>query len=73
MAKLIEINPPNRQGIGETALLYFIDEVNGIRARSGNRFRVRPVRKADGVLGMEDHYAIPRPRRADTPSEIYAR
>jgi hypothetical protein len=52
MAKLIEINPPSRQGIGETALLYFIDEVNGIRARSGNRFRVRPVRKADGVLGM---------------------
>jgi hypothetical protein len=72
MPKLIELNPPSRAGIGEEALLYFIDELNGIRARSGNRFRLRPMRKDNGVLGMEDHYAVPRPLRPDTPSKRYA-
>jgi hypothetical protein len=34
---------------------------------------MRPVRKADGVLGMEDHYEMRRPMRPDTPSERYGR
>jgi hypothetical protein len=73
MPKLIDHNPNQTpQGIGEEGLLYFIDEVNEIRARSSNRFRMRPVRKDNGVLGMEDHYAISRPLRPDTPSERFA-
>jgi hypothetical protein len=73
MAKLIETNSASRMGIGEDALLHFIDEINCVRARSSSRFRMRPVRKADGVLGMEDYYEIRRPMRPDTPSERYGR
>lgn len=72
MAKLIDLNPPSREGIGEEALLHFIDEMNAIRARSGNRFRFRPKRNDKGVLAMAEHYAVPRPMRPDTPSERFA-
>lgn len=60
-------------GIGNEALLRFIDDMNEIRARSGNRFRYMPVRKDSGLLGMKEHHAIERPRPADTPSQPYAR
>lgn len=62
--------PPN--AIGNDALLRFIDEINEIRRRSGNRFRFRPFLKDNGVIGMKEHYAIERPRHADTPSQPYA-
>lgn len=61
----------NPNGIGEDGLLRFIDEMNEIRARSGNRFRLEPCRKDNGVLGMRDHYAVPRPHPATAPSERY--
>ena len=59
-------------GIGNEALLLFIDEVNVMRARSGNRMRYRPVKRSNGVLGMEEHHAIPRPSPATAYSERYS-
>lgn len=58
----------NPHAIGEDSFLRFIDEMNDIRARSGNRFRYRPMRKDNGVLGMHEHYAIARPTPATVPS-----
>ena len=54
-------------------LLRFIDEINVIRANSGNRYRFEPHMDKDrDVLTMREHLAIPRPNRADTPSPRYA-
>jgi hypothetical protein len=58
--------------IGNDGLLRFIDEINVIRARSGNRYRFRPDRREDGVLRMVEWCEVPRPHRPDTPSHIYA-
>ena len=71
MPKLLDNTAMPHNAIGEAALLHFIDQMNEIRARSGNRFRHRPVMKPSGVLGMEEHYAFPRPARPDTPSPRY--
>jgi len=59
-------------GIGNDELLRFIDQINEIRARSGNRFRFRPYRVTKDVLGMEEHYAVPRPLPSKTASERYS-
>lgn len=71
MAKLNDFSV-SAAGIGNDALLSFIDEVNGMRARSGNRMRFRPVKLANGVLGMEEHHAIPRPAAANCYSERFS-
>lgn len=72
MAKLTD-NHFASQPIGNDGLLRFIDDVNVMRARSGNRRRFRPeVRKDDGVLSMVEWDAIPRPNRPDTPSPRYS-
>jgi hypothetical protein len=57
--------------IGQDGLLRFIDEINEIRARSGQRRRFRPEWR-DGRLCMEEWYEIERPRPANTPSRRYA-
>lgn len=75
MAKLIDNSTGPANAIGNEALLRFIDDMNEIRARSGNRFRFRPFLKdkARNILGMQEHYEIGRPRPADTPSQPHAR
>ena len=68
MAKLTD-STFAREGIGNESLLAFIDEVNAMRARSGNRYRFEPHMDKDrAVLTMREHLGIPRPNRADTPS-----
>jgi hypothetical protein len=57
--------------IGEDGLLRFIDEMNAIRARSGQRWRFRPVRRNDRLC-MEEWCEIERPRPANTPSKRHA-
>lgn len=55
MAKLTGLNPTGHNAIGTDALLAFIDEINGIRASSGQRRRFRPhQRKDDGVVEMQE-------------------
>lgn len=72
MAKLIDLNPGGAMGIGNDALLAFIDEVNGMRARAGNRYRFEPhMDKSRDVLTMREVLGIPRPSRPDTPSPRY--
>jgi hypothetical protein len=70
MAKLID-SAVTREGIGNEALLRFIDEINVRRAGSYQRRRFKPYEKLGGVLGMIEWDAIPRPNRADTPSPRY--
>lgn len=60
-------------GIGESALLHFIDEVNELRARAGNRMRFRPQRRNDGVVWMQEWDEVQRPRSAHSPSPRFAR
>lgn len=71
MGKLTDSNF-NAQPIGNDGLLRFIDDINAIRARSHQRRRFRPVRRADGVLWMQEHDEVQRPSRADTPSPRYS-
>lgn len=59
--------------IGNDGLLYFIDEINAIRARSYQRRRFRPMKRADGALWMQEYDEVMRPARADTPSPRYGR
>lgn len=72
MAKLTD-NHFTQQPIGNEGLLRFIDDVNIIRARSWNRRRFRPQRRADGVLWMQEYDEVMRPARGDTPSPRYGR
>jgi hypothetical protein len=73
MAKLIDLNAAGAMAIGTDALLRFIDDINVIRARSGQRRRFRPnQRKDDGVVEMVEFDEFPRPNRADTPSPRYS-
>jgi hypothetical protein len=58
--------------IGNDGLLRFIDEINVIRARSGNRYRFKPNMRHDGVLEMVEWCEIKRPDKADKPSHVYA-
>lgn len=59
--------------IGVDGLLRFIDEINEIRARSGNRYRFEPkMGKESGVLEMHEHLAIKRPADPKTRSPRYA-
>lgn len=72
MAKLTD-NHFTAQPIGNEGLLLFIDEINDIRARSGNRYRFEPRMDPDrSVLEMREYHAIQRPADARTPSPIYA-
>ena len=72
MPKLIDHNPYGSPGIGNEGLLAFIDEINDIRARAGNRYRFEPRMDPDkNVLQMREHYAIRRPADARTPSPTY--
>ncbi len=74
MPKLIDHSPSNPAAIGNEGLLLFIDEVNDIRARAGNRYRFEPsVDRSSGVLKMREHLGIARPARANTPSPRYFR
>jgi len=57
--------------IGKDGLLRFIDEINEIRARSGQRWRFRPQWR-DGKLCMEEWLEVSRPLPANTPSPRYA-
>jgi hypothetical protein len=73
MAKLIDLNRGGSQAIGAEALLRFIDDINVIRARSGNRYRFEPkANKDSGILEMREFFAVPRPVRPDTPSPRFA-
>jgi hypothetical protein len=72
MAKLNDTSAITAASIGNDELLRFIDQINEIRRRSGNRFRLRPYRVSKDVLGMEEHYAIPRPLNSKTASEGYS-
>lgn len=73
MAKLTGLNPTGHNAIGTDALLAFIDEINGIRASSGQRRRFRPhQRKDDGVVEMQEFEEYPRPADAKTPSPRYS-
>ena len=72
MPKLID-NSFTRQAIGRDGLLILIDEINAIRARSGNRRRFRPHVGNDGVMVMHEIDEVQRPSRPDTPSPRYAR
>ena len=73
MAKLIDRSAASLHKIGRDGLLSLIDEVNTMRARSGQRRRFRPnLRKTDGVLEMQEFEEFPRPARADTPSPRYS-
>lgn len=72
MAKLIDLSPGGGMGIGNDALLAFIDEINAMRARAGNRYRFEPhMDKGRDVLMMREVLGIPRPNRSDTPSPRY--
>jgi hypothetical protein len=73
MAKLIDHNADSKgPPIGVDGLLRFIDEINEIRAKSGNRFRFEPSMDQDrGVLEMKEHLGIPRPAEPYTPSPRY--
>jgi hypothetical protein len=73
MAKLIDLNAGGAMPIGTEALLRFIDDMNVIRARSGQRRRFRPnQRKDDKVVEMVEFEEFPRPHRGDTPSPRYS-
>jgi len=72
MAKLNDMSAASSQGIGNDGVLRFIDEINAIRARSGNRFRFQPCKVRQGVIGMQEHYAVPRPMSAHAASERYS-
>jgi hypothetical protein len=73
MAKLIDHNANRQPPIGNDGLLRFIDEINIIRARSGNRRRFKPsMRQSDNTLEMVEWDEITRPSRADTPSQRYS-
>ena len=74
MAKLIDHNADSKgPPIGEDGLLRFIDEINDIRAKSGNRFRFQPSIDRDrDVLEMKEHLGIPRPADRYTRSPRYA-
>jgi hypothetical protein len=75
MAKLTgDLGPASRNASGEDGkdeLLRFIDEINAIRARSGQRRRFRPEWR-DGKLCMEEWLEVNRPLPANTPSRRYA-
>jgi hypothetical protein len=71
MAKLTD-NSFTRAPIGNDGLLRFIDEMNEIRARSGQRHRYRPMDRGDGVLAMEEHFAVPPPVKATSPSPRFS-
>jgi hypothetical protein len=73
MAKLLtdDVASDRADTIGEDGLLRFIDEINEIRARSGQRWRLRPVR-LNGRLCADEWYEIERPLPANTPSRRYA-
>lgn len=61
------------QPIGNDGLLLFIDEMNDLRARSGNRYRFEPHMDRDReVLTMREVLGIPRPANAGTPSPLYS-
>jgi hypothetical protein len=73
MPKLIDHNPGGQPAIGNDGLLRFIDEINDIRARSGNRFRFEPsMDRETGILKMREHLAIPRHADPGTPSPLYS-
>ena len=72
MAKLNDTSAISAAAIGNDGLLRFIDQINEIRARGGNRFRFRPYHVRKDVLGMQEYYAIERPRPNDTPSERFS-
>ena len=73
MAKLIDHSLGGMPPIGNDGLLRFIDEINIIRARSGNRRRFEPsINRDTRVLEMREHDAIQRPAPADTPSPRYS-
>jgi hypothetical protein len=73
MAKLIDHNPGGQMPIGTDALLRFIDDINVIRARSGQRRRFRPhQRKDDGVVEMVEYDEVMRPADAKRPSPRYS-
>jgi len=72
MPKLID-NHQSKEPIGNDGLLRFIDEINAIRARSGNRFRFEPsMHRETGILKMREHLAIPRHADPGTPSPLYS-
>lgn len=59
--------------IGVDGLLRFIDDINEIRARTGNRYRFKPqMSKERDVLEMHEHLAIMRPADAKTRSPRYS-
>jgi hypothetical protein len=72
MAKLKD-DYSGRFAIGNEALIAFIDEINEMRARSGNRMRFRPQRRTDGVVWMQEFDEIQRPRSAHSHSQRYSR
>jgi hypothetical protein len=72
MAKLTDLNLGGSMPIGNDGLLRFIDDINGIRARSHQRRRFKPHQQSNGVLGMIEWDAVPRPNRPDTPSPRFS-
>ena len=72
MAKLDRLSG-NSNAIGNEALVVFIDDINEIRARAGNRMRFRPQRRNDGVVWMQEWDEVQRPRSAHSPSPSYSR
>jgi hypothetical protein len=73
MAKLLtdDVTSGRADTIGEDGMLRFIDEINEIRARSGQRWRLRPVR-LNGRLCVDEWCEIEWSLPANTPSRRYA-
>lgn len=73
MPKLIDHSPGGLPPIGTDGLLRFIDDINVIRARSGQRRRFRPnQRKDDGVVEMVEYDEVMRPADPKRPSPRYS-
>lgn len=72
MAKLTD-NHFAAEPIGTGGLLRFIDDINIIRARSGQRRRFRPhQRKDDRVVEMVEYDEVMRPADPKTLSPRYS-
>ena len=73
MGKLNDRASGDQMAIGTDGLLRFIDDINIIRARSGQRRRFRPhQRKDDGVVEMVEYDEVKRPANPNTPSPRYS-
>jgi len=73
MAKLTGNFSGDQMPIGTDALLRFIDDINVIRAHSGQRRRFRPNQcKDDGVVEMQEYDEVMRPADPKRPSPRYS-